>query len=75
MSLRFGGKLAYLDRFCSSLRMSDAAVVHIALPKEELARLDEQARDQLRSRSNFAAYLIREGLRETAGAQENEESR
>jgi metal-responsive CopG/Arc/MetJ family transcriptional regulator len=51
--------------------MSDAAIVHIALPKEELARLDEQARNQLRSRSNFAAYLIREGLRETAQDKES----
>jgi hypothetical protein len=75
MPLRFKQKVDLFRQVLWLLRMDDAAVVHIAWPKEELARLDGQAKDQLRSRSNFPAFLIREGLRKKAGAQENGESR
>ena len=46
--------------------MDAPRIVHVALDSATVAELDVEARNQLRSRSNFAAYLIREGLRETA---------
>ena len=48
--------------------MDAPRIVHVALDSATVAELDVEARNQLRSRSNFAAYLIREGLRETAAA-------
>jgi metal-responsive CopG/Arc/MetJ family transcriptional regulator len=41
----------------------DATTVHVQLPREVIARLDERSRDELRSRSNMVAALIAEGLK------------
>lgn len=45
----------------------DKATLHVLLPNEVVERLDERARDELRSRSGMAAWLIASGLRERAG--------
>jgi CopG-like RHH_1 or ribbon-helix-helix domain, RHH_5 len=42
------------------------SIVHIRVPGEIVAALDQRAGVELRSRSNLAAYLIREGLAEPA---------
>jgi metal-responsive CopG/Arc/MetJ family transcriptional regulator len=41
----------------------DATTLHVQLPREVITRLDEQARGELRSRSNLVARLVDEGLR------------
>jgi predicted transcriptional regulator len=43
--------------------MSDA-IVHVRVPGDIVARLDQRAEGEMRSRSNLAAFLIAQGLRE-----------
>ena len=54
--------------------MDAPRIVHIALPAPVVDRLDEQALDQLRSRSNLAAFLIQESLRQRADMDHEEAS-
>ena len=46
------------------------STVHAKLAPEVVAQLDRRADLELRSRSNLAAFLIREGLQETAADKE-----
>ena len=54
--------------------MDSGPVIHLRLPSSTLEALDKRAGDELRSRANMVAALVRQALAEPADTNEKKEN-